>query len=97
MAKVELNELAEMFPVDPVVVDEIFAALSEIVNTYSGLWDNSETPWELIGGDDFEGLGRLLRIGERSEEGEWKKRLEGLGDAESTRDVRAEQGFAADR
>jgi hypothetical protein len=86
----DLNELAEMFPVDPIVVEEIFVALSEIVNTYNGLWDNSETLWELVGGDDFEGLGRLLRIGQRSEEEEWKKRLECLGDAESTRDGRAE-------
>jgi hypothetical protein len=92
----DINELAEMFPVDPVVVEEIFATLSKIVNTYSGLWDDSETFWELIGGDDFEGLGRLLRIGQRSEEEEWKQRLEGPGDAESTYERRAEQGHRAD-
>ena len=71
----DLNQLASMFPVDPAVVEEIFGELSEVVNTYSGFWEDSETKWDLIGGDDFKGIGRLLGMGKKAEDDEWERRF----------------------
>jgi hypothetical protein len=55
--------------------DELFVALSEIVNRYSAFWRDSATMPELAGWEDFDRLANMAERGLRSRDAERAKEL----------------------